>query len=177
MTAIRGRTLLVVVSLATLAIAHPSLVCAQRGGGGRGGGGRGAGAGEGAYQYPLTRMQLLEADFNLKKDQKKTVKTILDEAHKSAAPIRDALTRTRDALAGAVEANKAPGDIDAAVQGYAEQVAAMTALEMNAFGRVLQALDEDQRTNQAGVRSAFFLMHGMFLDDKRWDDVPDSRSY
>lgn len=166
------------LSIAIAAIACTALLSAQRGGGGgRRGGGGGAGAGEGAYPYPLTRMQLLAGDFKLKKDQKKAVKTILDEAQKNAAPIRDALTRTRGALAEAVEANKAPAEIDVAVQGYAEQVAAMTALEMNAFARVLQSLDEDQRTNQAGVRSAFFLMRGMFLDSKRWDDVPDSRSY
>lgn len=175
---VRTRVVVAGALAALLMLASPPFAYAQRGGGGRGGGGRGgAGASEGAYPYPLTRMQLLDSDFKFRKDQKKAVKTILDEAQKNAAPLREALTRTRAALAEAVEANKAPSQIDAAVQSYAEQAAAMTSLEMSAFARVLQALDEDQRTNQAGVRSAFFLMHGMFLDNKRWDDVPDLRSY
>jgi hypothetical protein len=178
MTIVRLRLAIVAAVAALLMVANPPFAYAQRGGGGRGGGGRGgAGASEGAYPYPLTRMQLLDADFKFKKDQTKAVKTILDEAHKNAAPIREALTRARAVLAEAVEANKAPSEIDVAVESYAEQAAAMTAVEMSAFARVLQALDEDQRTNQPAVRSAFFLMRGMFLDSKRWDDVPDLRSY
>jgi hypothetical protein len=53
----------------------------------------------------------------------------------------------------------------------------MTALEMQALAQVLQTLDQEQRANGAGVRSAFFLMRGIFLDNKRWDDTPDGRSY
>jgi Spy/CpxP family protein refolding chaperone len=151
-----------------------AMLSAQRRGGGRGGE---EARGEGAEKYPLTRLQILEADFKLKKEQKKVVKRILDEAHNDAAPIRGALAETRTAIAVAVEANKPQAEIDAAVQSYAEQAAAMTALEMSALAKVLKALDEEQRANSAGIRSAFFLMRGMFLDAKRWDDVPDYRSY
>ena len=146
-------------------------ISAQRGAGGR----SGSGGGGAAPQF--TRLEILETGFKFTKDQKKAVKTILDDAHKSAAPIREALTRTRGAIAAAIQANKPQPEIDAAVNHYAEPAAAMTALEMKSLAQMLQALDKDQRANAAGVRSAFFLMRGIFLDNKRWDDIPDSRSY
>ena len=135
--------------------------------------------GSGAPATPLeqTRLNIFESGFKLNKDQKKAVKTILDGAHKSAAPVREALATTHAAIATAIQSNKSQEVIDAAVNEYAQQAAAMTALEMQALAQVLQALDQEQRTNEAGVRSAFFLMRGIFLDNKRWDDVPDSRGY
>jgi Spy/CpxP family protein refolding chaperone len=138
---------------------------AQRGGGGAP-----------AVPTTVTRLESLEADLKLTKDQKKNARTILDDAHKSGAPIREALTRTRAAIAAAIQAGKAQADIDAAVSSYAEQATAMTALEMKALAQVLQALEPEQRANTAGVRSAFFLMRGIFLD-KKWDEVPDARGY
>jgi Spy/CpxP family protein refolding chaperone len=136
-------------------------------------------SGGGAPATPLeqTRLNILESGFKLNKDQKKAVKTILDEAHKSAAPVREALTRTHAAIAAAIQSGKSQEIIDAAVNEYAQQAAAMTALEMQALAQVLQTLDPEQRANAPGVRSAFFLMRGIFLDNKRWDDVPDSRGY
>jgi hypothetical protein len=68
-------------------------------------------------------------------------------------------------------------EIDRAIGEYAEQAAAMTAAEMTALAEIIQTLDPAQRANTAAIRSAFFLMRGIFLDKKRWDDVPDSRSY
>jgi Spy/CpxP family protein refolding chaperone len=157
-----------------VALAPGAVLVAQRGGG------RGRSGGEtadGAELYPPTRLQILETAFRLKKDQKKAIKAIMDEAHKSAAPIREGLISTRAAIAAAVEGNKGQAEIDAAVNGYAAQAAAMTALEMKALAQVLELLEPDQRANQPGIRSAFFLMRGMFLDHKRWDDVPDNRGY
>jgi Spy/CpxP family protein refolding chaperone len=160
------------VALLALTFAAPAL--AQRGGGG--GGGRGGGFGGGSPAQ-LTRLETLEAAFKLTKDEKKSVKTILDDAHKGAAPVRDALANAREAIAAAIQANKRQAEIDAAVSSYAEQAAAMTAVEMKALAQVVQALDPEQRANANGMRTAFFLMRGMFLDSKRWDSVPDQRSY
>ena len=157
-----------------VALALGAVLVAQRGGG------RGRSGGEtadGAEVYPPTRLQILETAFRLKKDQKKAIKAIMDEAHKSAAPIREGLISTRAAIAAAVEGNKSQAEIDAGVNDYAGQAAAMTAIEMKALAQVVQVLDAEQRGNAAGIRSAFFLMRGMFLDNKRWDDVPDNRGY
>lgn len=162
----------IAVWLAVLATASMPGVASAQGRGGGGGGGRGGGA-----PSQVTRLETLEADFKLTKDQKKSVKTLLDDAHKSAAPIREALATTRAAIAAAIQANKPQAEIDAAVNSYAEQAAAMTALEMKTLGQLLQSLDPEQRADSGALRSAFFLMRGIFLDNKKWDEVPDSRSY
>jgi Spy/CpxP family protein refolding chaperone len=142
---------------------------AQRGG--RGGGGVEGGA------YQFSRLEVLANSFSLTKDQKKAVKTLLDDAHKAAAPTRDALASSHAAIATAIAANKGQAEIDAAVKQYAQQAAAMASLEMKALAQMLTQLDPEQRTNGAAVRTAFFLMRGIFLDDKKWDAVPDARSY
>lgn len=163
----RGSAALVGLLAAVLVVAaFPTRALTQRGG-------------SGAPPIPLeqTRLNVLESGFRLNKDQKKSVKAMLDDAHKSAAPVREALTRTHAAIGAAIQSGKSQADIDAAVNEYAQQAAAMTALEMKALAQVLQALDPEQRGNQQAVRSAFFMMRGIFLDNKRWDDVPDSRGY
>jgi hypothetical protein len=138
------------------------------------GGGRGSVP---SADFQLTRLEVLASSFTLNKDQKKAVKTILDAAHTSASSARDGLTRTRGAITAAIQANKEQAEIDRAIGEYAEQAAAMTAVEMTALAEIIQTLDPAQRANAAALRSAFFLMRGIFLDKKRWDDIPDSRSY
>jgi Spy/CpxP family protein refolding chaperone len=165
-----SRRLVCAASTFVLAAAMASPALAQRGGGG----GRGGG---GEFAPPdQTRLQTLEAGFKLTKDQKKAVKEILDADHKSAAPVRDGLAKARAGIAAAIQAGKPQGEIDAAVTAYAEQAAAMAALEMKALAQIMETLDKEQRAGE-GVRSAFFLMRGIFLDSKKWDEVPDSRSY
>jgi hypothetical protein len=127
--------------------------------------------------FQLSRLDTLASDFQLSKEQKKNVKALLDEAHKNAAATRDALFNSHAAIGTAIAANKGQAEIDAAVKQYGQQAAAMATLEMKALAQVLQALEPAHRANQAAVRSAFVLMHGIFLDAKKWDAVPDSRSY
>ena len=145
---------------------------AQRGGGGGGGMGGGQMGG-----FQLARLDMLTNEFQLTKDQKKNIKALLDDAHKNAAPARDALLNAHAAIGTAIAANKSQAEIDAAVKQYGQQAAAMATLEMKALAQVIQQLEVPQRGNQAAVRSAFVLMHGIFLDPKKWDAVPDSRSY
>jgi Spy/CpxP family protein refolding chaperone len=164
------RSIGLLATLALFLVLAPWLQ-AQRGG--RGGGGMPAG--ENGYQY--SRLEMLANGFNLTKDQKKNVKALLDDAHKGAAPTREGLASSHAAIGAAIAANKPQAEIDAAVKQYAQQAAAMTELEMKSLAQVLLQLEPEQRTNGAAVRSAFFMMRGAFLDDKKWDAVPDSRSY
>lgn len=154
-----------VVVMAT-AVSH-----AQR----RGGGGGTSAPEFGGYQQ--TRLETLTAAFGLSKDQKKAVKTLLDDAHKDAASNRDGLVNAHAAIGAAIAANKSQAEVDAAVKAYGQQAAAMAALEMKTLAQLLQHLEPAQRTNGTAIRSAFFLMRGIFLDPKKWDAVPDSRSY
>jgi heavy-metal resistance protein len=142
----------------------------------RGGGGGGMPSAQmGGFQ--LSRLEMLTNDFQLSKDQKKTIKTLLDDAHKNAAAARDSLLNAHAAIGTAIAANKGQPEIDAAVKHYGQQAAAMATLEMKTLAQLLQQLEPAQRANQAAVRSAFVLMHGIFLDAKKWDSVPDGRSY
>jgi hypothetical protein len=132
----------------------------------RPGGGRGG--------IAFTRGELLETGFKMTSAQNKQTKATLDEAQKTAAPLREALTKSRAARLAALQAGRPQTEIDATSQEYAAAATAMTELEMSALGKVLQGLDASQRANAGG---GFYLMHGMFLDAKRWDDIPDNRSY
>jgi Spy/CpxP family protein refolding chaperone len=165
------RSLFAMLSMALIVASVNSPLHAQRGGGG---GGMSAGQ-VGGFQ--LTRLEMLTNDFQLSKDQKKGVKALLDEAHKNAAPTRDALFNSHAAIGTAIAANKGQAEIDATVKQYGQQAAAMATLEMKTLAQLLQQLEPAQRNNQAAVRSAFVLMHGIFLDAKKWDAVPDLRSY
>ena len=157
------------VTLVVVVMSAPSF--AQRGGGG--GGMRGGEFGG----FQLTRLETLTASFDLTKDQKKAVKTLLDDAHKNAASNREGLLSAHAAIGAAIAANKNQAEVDAAVKEYGLQAAAMAALEMKTLAQLLHQLEPPQRTNGQAIRTAFFLMRGIFLDAKKWDAVPDSRSY
>src|SRR5207342_2715639 len=120
-------------------------------------GGRGGGGAEGGGAYQFTRLEVIANSFNLTKDQKKTVKTLLDDARKAAAPTREALASSHAAIATAIAANKGQAEIDAAVKQYGQQAAAMASLEMKTLAQLLTQLEPEQRTNWAAVRTAFFL--------------------
>ena len=143
---------------------------AQRGGGGRGG----DTGGGGPTTLELSRLEILTQAFKLDKDQKTSVKLLLDAAHKTAAPFREGLTRTRAAISAAIQAGKSQGDIDDGVKQYAAHATAMTAVEMKALAQLLKTLQKEQASNAAAVQTAFFLVRGMFLSDKKWDIIPDA---
>lgn len=165
------RSILAALVLVLVAV-NPA--AAQRGGGGGGGGGN---LGFSISPMLLGRLERLELLFKLDKDQKKAVKDILDAAHKSAAPVRQQLTATRTALGQAIITAKPQADIDAAAKAYALPVAAMTKLEMQAFADVLKALTPEQRQNGPAIRNAFSMVRGMFLDEKKWDEIPKAQGY
>jgi Spy/CpxP family protein refolding chaperone len=167
-----GVFVLAALVLVALPTSSTAVSAAQKGGGGgRGGGGNIAlGSSQG-------RLDILEQAFTLTKEQKKTVKTLMDDAHKSAAPAREGLVRTRAAVAAAVQGNKSAAEIDAAVKSYAEQSAAMAGVEMKALADIMKVLDATQRANNAAISRVFFMMRGAFLDNKKWDDIPDGKMY
>ena len=158
----------IVVGLLTV-IASGTGAVAQRGG--RGGGGPGSVA----VGEIRSRMEILTDVLTLDNDQRKQVRAVLDAAHKGAAPIRAALVKARTALGAAIVVNSAPTTIDAAVKDYATHATAMTEAEMKALTQVLAPLSPEQR--KQGTQAAFFLMRGIFLDDRRWDEIPEGKSY
>ena len=162
------RTTSVVALLAVVAVLAVVPLVAQRGGGARGGGG--------GMPMPTTRLGMLTMALALSDQQKKDIKKTLDDDFKAAAPLREALTKTRLALGQAVQTTKTPGELDDATTRYAEQASAMAQAEIKAIAKVLKLLTEDQRANEAAMRWMVSMSRGM-LADKKWDTSPDHRFY
>ena len=166
-----GRHPLVIGAVAAaLMLSMASAAVAQRGG--RGGGGSGP-AVPGAEVR--SRLEILSDVFTLDKDQRRAVKDTLDASHKNAAPIRAGLKKTRTDLAAAVQAGKPQEEIDAGAKAYGAQAALMAEAEMTALAAVLTPLQADQR--KQGTNHAFNLMRGIFLDDDKWDEIPEKKGY
>ena len=158
------------VTIAVAIILSSGALIAQRGGG-RGGPDGGPGAGPGGA-FPFSRMEMLQQNFKLEGDKKKAVKAALDEAHKSAAPVREALLTTHAALGAAVQAGAAQDAVDAAALAYGAQAAAMARIEMDAVAKVIAIADPDLQNPQA-IQAAFFMARGMFLKSGKWDEIPE----
>ena len=144
-----------------------SLASAQGGRGGAGGGGRGASGGPimpmGGQADKLT---MLTDALKLNKDQKKMVKTVLDEAQKDATPLRDEGIKSRQAIGEAVSAGKSQTEIDQLVKGHAALESQMAELEMKALVKIYQGLDKEQ---QPKAQVLFQLMSGIFKN-KNWNE-------
>jgi Spy/CpxP family protein refolding chaperone len=150
-----SRSTIVALTLGLTLVLTP-VVGAQRGGGQK------------------ARMDAMTESFQLEKDQRKQIKAEIDEAFKGAAPIRAELTKAREALVAAVAAGKPQADIDTAANAYGTQAAALADAEMKAFAALIGMLTPEQAKNNAAISRSFFLMRGAFIDDKKWDDIPDN---
>ena len=140
----------------------PGVASAQRRGGMGGPGGA----------FPLSRMEMLTENFKLEGDKKKAVHTILDDAQKSAEPVRLALLAAHADLGAAVLAGKSGADLEALSRAYATQAAAMTRIEMQAIAKVLGIADPELK-NTTAIQAAFFMARGMFLKKGKWDEIPE----
>jgi len=145
-----------------------------RGGGGMGGdmgeGGAGGGRG-GSMDLPSvgagrpSRLDQLTQTLKLNKDQKKEVKSILDEAQKEATPVREQMAKSRAAIGDAIQGGKSQDEINQLVSSEAALESQMAGIELGAFAKIFKGLDKDQ---QANTRSVFQMMKGMF-NGKNWN--------
>jgi hypothetical protein len=113
----------------------------------------------------VSKMDQFTQILKLDKDEKKQVKTIMDDAQKEAMPVRDQMEKGRLAIAQAVAAGKQE-DIDAAVKTYAGAESQMAGIEMNAFAKVFQALDKEQQSKSPQI---FGMFAGIFKN-KNWNE-------
>jgi hypothetical protein len=139
-----------------------TLASAQRGGGGRGGS-SGPMAPMGSQPDKLA---ILTDNLKLNKDQKKLVKTVLDESQKDATPLRDQAIKSRQAIGEAISAGKSQDEIDQLVKSHAAIESQMAGIEMKAFVKIYQGLDKDQ---QPKAQVLFQMMSGIFKG-KNWND-------
>jgi hypothetical protein len=139
-----------------------TLASAQRGGGGRGG----SNMPDAQIMSRPDKLTILTDDLKLSKDQRKLVKTVLDEGQKEAAPLRDEATKSRQAIGQAVSAGKSQDEIDQLVKSHAAIESQMAGIEMKAFVKIYQGLDKDQ---QPRAQMLFQMMNGIFKS-KNWNE-------
>ena len=140
-----------------------TLVFAQRGGGG---GGRGGNSTMSNMTFGGSRLDRLGDALKLTKDQRKDVKSAMDDSQKEATPIHDQMTKSRLAIAEAVAAGKSQEEIDKAVHSQAELETQMTSIELHVFAKVVVLLEADQK--QRGIRLVFDMVRGAF-NGKNWN--------
>jgi len=141
----------------------------ERGGGGGMGGERGGG---GMPRVTPTAMERMSTLLNLNKDQKKQVRSIMDDAQKEATPVRDQMLKSRQTIAQAVAAGKSQDEIDAAIKEYAAAQTQMAQIELRALAKIFPVLDKEQQPKAGALLS---LVNGVFKN-KNWDAIPAPNS-
>jgi Spy/CpxP family protein refolding chaperone len=132
--------------------------------------GGGSGGGGGMMPQSVNRMDQFTQILKLDKDGKKQVKSIMDDAQKEAAPVKDQMEKGRLAVAQAVAGGKQE-EIDGSVKNYAAAETQMAGIEMNAFAKIYKLLDKDQQQKAPQV---YAMMPGIFKG-KSWTEPPAPR--
>jgi hypothetical protein len=112
-----------------------------------------------------SRLDQLTQALKLDKDQKKTVKSVMDDAQKEANPVREQLLKSRMAIGEAIQGNSGEEDIKRLVAKESQVQAQMAGIELSAFTKIYKTLDKEQ---QANTRSVFQMMKGIF-NGKNWN--------
>ena len=139
-----------------------------QGKGSKGGGGNTSGAGM-MGTAPPSKFDTISNALNLNKEQKKAVKTMLDDAAKEATPVRDQLSKARIAIADAIQAKKTDDEISQGINAYAALATQMSTLEINIFAKIYAGLDETQKANRNAVGTLFSMMRNLFAT-KNWNE-------
>jgi hypothetical protein len=130
---------------------------------GGGGGGRGGGMGDDTGGMPRMQRQTpfdIFADrLKLNKDQKTEAQTVLVDAVKESAPLRQQLAQGRAAMANAILGSKSAEDQKKIMDAYTALVAQVTSIETKAFAKVCATLKPNQ---QGKAAAAFEVMAGIF---------------
>ena len=129
--------------------------------GGRGGGGGGMGDDTGAMprMQRQTPFDIFADRLKLTKDQKAEAQTVLVDAMKESAPLRQQLAQGRAAIANAILGGKSEDEQKKLMDAYTVLVAQVTGIETKAFAKVCATLKPNQQ-GKAGV--AFESMAGIF---------------
>lgn len=145
-----------------------SLGLAQRGGGGGRNGGD-MGGGTAPMMAAQSKFDTISTALALDKEQKKTVRTILDEGAKEAAPLRDQISKSRIAVGEAVLAKKSDDEIKQAAAASSALSVQMAKLEIDTFAKIYAALDDEQKANRQALGRVLGLMNGIYRN-KNWNE-------
>lgn len=155
--------------MAAVLVAAAAAAQGGRGGtGGEMGEGRSGGMDRGSMMERNTaRIDMWSDMLKLNRDQKKQIKTLMDEAQKEAVPVKEQIVKTRTAIAEGVAAGKSPDELKDAEAAYVTAEIRMHQIELGAFAKIYQALEKDQQTK---VRPILQMMAGIF-QGRNWNEV------
>jgi hypothetical protein len=155
----RGDPMLIRLLLTMILATAPAF--AQRGGGSR------SGPESSISGVPLgtTRLDSITEVLHLNKDQKKFVKTTLDDAQKVATPVCEQIVKSHEAIGKAVQAGRGQDEIKGLIGVNSALAAQLARIELEAFAKIFVKLDETQQNN---ARLLFQMMKGLF-NEKNWN--------
>jgi hypothetical protein len=144
-----------------------SLGLAQRGGGSKkGGGDEGAGI---TMQAAPTKLDRIALTLVLTKDQKKAVKTILEDGAKEAAPLREQLSKSRMAVGEAIVAKKNDDELKTVGRSSSDVSAKLVQLELQTFAKIVASLDDTQKVNKQALGQVLMAMTNIY-HEKNWNE-------
>jgi len=129
------------------------------GAGGRGGGGMGDEPGAMPRMQRQAPFDVFADRLKLNKDQKTEALTVLSDALKESAPLRQQLMQAKLDIAKAMLGGASADDLKKTMDTYATVAAQVTGMETKAFAKVCATLKPNQQ-GKAGV--AFESMAGIF---------------
>jgi hypothetical protein len=118
---------------------------------------------------PSNRFDFIASALNLNKDQKKTVRTILEDGAKEAAPIREQMSKSRIAVGEAITANKSEDDLKQIAKTSSDFAAQLAELELRTFAKTFGALDDSQKKDMRALSRVLVIMRGMY-QNKNWNE-------
>jgi hypothetical protein len=128
-------------------------------GGGRGGGGIGDDTGGMSRHEHQTPLDIFAERLKLNKDQRVEAQTVLADAMKESAPLRQQLAQSRVEIAKAMLGGASADDLKKIMDTYTTVAAQETGVETKAFAKVYAMLKPNQ---QGKAAAAFELMAGIF---------------
>ena len=128
--------------------------------GGRGGGGMGDDTGAMPRMQRQAPFDIFADRLKLSKDQKTEALTVLSDALKESAPLRQQLMQAKLDIAKAMLGGASADDLKKTMDTYTSVATQLTGLETKAFAKVCASLKPNQ---QGKAASAFELMAGMFI--------------
>jgi hypothetical protein len=158
-----NKLLLAGLLCATLALAQ---------GGGYGGKKSGSGGDMGAPMGgppSSNRFENIANALNLNKDQRKTVRGILDDGAKEAAPLRDQIGKSRVVVGEAIIQNKSEDELKQVAKTSSDFAVQLTQVEIKSFAKVYGTLDDTQKKDMRALGRVLSLMNGMY-HNKNWTE-------
>lgn len=103
--------------------------------------------------------QRMTQALNLTPDQQATAKQVMMQAREQAAPLRQQLKQSREALANAVKSGN-DAQIDRITKDQAPLMAQLAAIRAHAFEKIYATLTPEQKTKADTMRQNFMSHRG-----------------